>query len=55
MNTLPAPARGVGVPWYFLVRRMYLHASLKDVTEEVRRARRAISANVALLTAEGAG
>ena len=54
MNTLPAPARGVGVPWYFLVRRMYLHSSLNDVTDEVRRARRAIPANVALLTAEGA-
>ncbi len=54
MNTLPAPAQGVGVPWYFLVRRMYLHASLGPVVEEVRRARRAIPANVALLTADGA-
>ena len=54
MNTLPAPAHGVGVPWYFLVRRMYLHSSLKAVTDEVRRAQRAISANVALLTADGA-
>ena len=54
MNTLPAPARGVGVPWYFLVRRMYLHASLEAVAAEVRRARRAIPANVALLTADGA-
>ena len=54
MNTLPAPARGLGVPWYFLVRRMYMHSSLKDVTGEVRRARRAISANVALLTSDGA-
>ena len=54
MNTLPAPARGVGVPWYFLVRRMYLHAALDAVISEVRRARRAIPANVALLTADGA-
>ena len=54
MNTLPAPARGVGVPWYFLVRRMYLHASLDAVVDEVRRARRAIPANVALLTNDGA-
>ena len=54
MNTLPAPARGVGVPWYFLIRRMYLHAGLDAVISEVRRAQRAIPANVALLTADGA-
>ncbi len=54
MNTLPAPSSGIGVPWYFIVRRMYRHAFLNDVVKEAMRAKRAIPANAALITADGA-
>ncbi|MBX3439876.1 MAG: peptidase C45 [Planctomycetaceae bacterium] len=53
LNTLPAPSRRVGVPHYFLVRAIYETASLDEAVEVVRRAPRAIPANVMLMTPQG--
>lgn len=53
INTLPAPARSRGVPLYFIVRGIYETHSLDSATEVVRRARRAIPANLMMVTPEG--
>jgi isopenicillin-N N-acyltransferase-like protein len=53
MNTLPAPARPVGVPHYFTVRGIYESRGLDEAVEAVRRADRAIPANIMLATPEG--
>jgi isopenicillin-N N-acyltransferase like protein len=53
MNTLPAPARPYGVPHYFTVRGIYETRSLEDAVEAVRRAQRAIPANLILATPQG--
>jgi len=53
LNTLPAPSRPVGVPHYFTVRGIYESRSLAGAIEAVRRARRAIPANIMLATPEG--
>ena len=53
MNTLPAPSRAVGVPHYFTVREVYEQSSLDDCVQAVRRARRAIPANLILATPQG--
>ena len=53
LNTLPAPNRDFGVPHYFMVRNMYEVDSLDGVVEAVRRAERAIPANVMLMTPQG--
>jgi isopenicillin-N N-acyltransferase-like protein len=53
LNTLPAPARRVGVPHYFTVRGIYEAHSLEGVVEAVRRAERAIPANIMLCTPQG--
>ena len=53
MNTLPAPSRRLGVPHYFTVRGLYQARSLEAAVTAVRRAERAIPANVILATPEG--
>lgn len=53
LNTLPAPAREVGVPHYFMVRRVLEAESLDAAIDAVRRARRAIPANILLATPQG--
>ena len=53
LNTLPAPSRAVGVPHYFTVRGIYETGTLEDAVQAVRRARRAIPANIILATPQG--
>lgn len=53
LNTLPAPSRRVGVPHYFTVRGIYASHSLEEAAEAVRRAERAIPANIMLTTPQG--
>ena len=53
LNTLPAPAREAGVPHYFMVRRVLEAGSLDAAVDAVRRARRAIPANILLATPQG--
>jgi isopenicillin-N N-acyltransferase-like protein len=53
LNTLPAPARPVGVPHYFTVRGIYEADSLEGAVHAVRRAQRAIPANIMLTTPQG--
>ena len=53
MNTLPAPCRQLGVPHYFTVRGMYRAGSLGGALEAVRRAERAIPANLILAAPDG--
>lgn len=53
LNTLPAPARTVGVPHYFTVRGIYEADSLEGAVQAVRRAERAIPANIMLSTPQG--
>ena len=54
MNTLPAPATGRGVPWYFQLRSIYEQSGLDGAVAQVARAARAISINAAMMTPEGA-
>ncbi|MCA9062143.1 MAG: peptidase C45 [Planctomycetaceae bacterium] len=53
VNTLPAPARSVGVPHYFILREMYEARQLQDAVQSVRRASRAIPVNIMMATPEG--
>lgn len=53
LNTLPAPSRPLGVPHYFTVRAIYETDSLSDAVQAVRRATRAIPANIILATPQG--
>lgn len=53
LNTLPAPARPVGVPHYFTVRGIYEADSLAGAVQAVERADRAIPANIMLATPQG--
>lgn len=53
LNTLPAPARRLGVPHYFTVRGIYESSSLDEAVEAVRRAHRAIPASIMLTTPQG--
>lgn len=53
LNSLPAPARAVGVPHYFTVRGIYEAASLEGAVAAVERAERAIPANIMLSTPQG--
>lgn len=52
-NTLPAPARRHGVPWYFALRRIYEQATLKDAIEHVSKVDLAIPINALLASCEG--
>ena len=53
VNSLPAPSRGVGVPHYFTLRGIYEATSLEGAVRAVRRADRAIPANILLSTPQG--
>lgn len=53
LNTLPAPSRPYGVPHYFTVRAIFETTNLGDAVDAVRRAQRAIPANLMLATPEG--
>ena len=53
LNTLPAPSRPVGVPHYFTVREIYESNSLDGAIHAVKRAHRAIPANIMLTTPDG--
>lgn len=53
LNSLPAPSRPLGVPHYFTVRAIYESTSLDAATAAVRRAERAIPANIMLATPQG--
>ena len=53
LNTLSAPSRELGVPHYFTLRGMYEATSLDGAVEAVRRAERAIPANIMLATPQG--
>lgn len=53
LNTLPAPSRRLGVPHYFTLRGLYAADSLDGAVEAVRRASRAIPANIMLSTPQG--
>ncbi len=53
VNTLPAPARDLGVPHYFTLREVYEATSLDDAIHAIRRAHRAIPANIMLATPQG--
>ena len=54
VNTLPAPALGRGVPWYFQLRSIYEESGLDGAVAQVARADLAISINAAMMTPEGA-
>lgn len=53
LNTLPAPSRDVGVPHYFTLRAIYEARSRDEAADVVRRAHRAIPANIMLATPQG--
>lgn len=53
LNTLPAPSRRFGVPHYFTVRGIYEADSLDGAVNAVKRAKRAIPANIMLTTPQG--
>jgi isopenicillin-N N-acyltransferase-like protein len=53
LTTLPAPGRDVGVPHYFTVRAIHEAGSLAEAVQAVRRAHRAIPANILLATPQG--
>lgn len=53
VNTLPAPAREVGVPHYFILRELYEATSLRGVIDSIERADRAIPVNIMLSTPDG--
>ncbi len=53
LNTLPAPSRPIGVPHYFTVREIYEATDLDGAIHAVRRAHRAIPANIMLTSPDG--
>jgi isopenicillin-N N-acyltransferase-like protein len=53
LNSLPAPSRAWGVPHYFTVRGILEADSLEGAITAVRRAERAIPANIMLTTPQG--
>jgi len=53
LNTLPAASRELGVPHYFTLRGIYEAHSLDEAAAAVRRAQRAIPANIMLSTPQG--
>lgn len=54
MNAMPGRSRRLGVPWYFIVRRIYEQDSLSGAVDAAEKANRAIPANAAMITPEGA-
>ncbi|MBB77026.1 MAG: peptidase C45 [Planctomycetaceae bacterium] len=53
LNTLPAPSRPAGVPHYFTLRGIFESSTLDDAIHAVRRAERAVPANILLTTPQG--
>ncbi len=53
LNTLPAPTRIHGVPHYFTLRDLYEQTNLDDAVSSIKRASRAIPANIILTTPQG--
>lgn len=53
MNALNGPSRRSGVGWYFLVRFIYQARSLDEIVNKIGSARRAMTANAAMITPEG--
>ena len=53
LNTLPAPSRSIGVPLYFILRKIFECASLDDAVHTASEAQRAIPNNVMLATPQG--
>lgn len=53
LNSLPAPSRSIGVPHYFTLRELYEATTLDAAVHAIRRAHRAIPANIMLTTPEG--
>ena len=53
MNALNGPSRRDGVGWYFLVRSIYESRSLESLVTRIKSARRAMTANAAMITPEG--
>lgn len=53
LNSLPAPSRPIGVPHYFMVREILEADSLDAAVHAVKRAERAIPANIMLTTPQG--
>ena len=53
LNTLPAPSRPTGVPHYFTLRGIFETSTLDGAIEAVRRAERAVPANILLATPQG--
>ena len=53
VNTLPAPARDVGVPHYFSLRTMFEQTSLAAAVDVLKSAHRAIPVNIMMTTPVG--
>ena len=53
LNTLPAPSREFGVPHYFTLRGIYESTSLDQAVHAIRRAQRAIPANIMMIAPQG--
>ena len=53
LNTLPAPSREIGVPFYVALRAAYAATSLAPLLEEIHGAYRVIPANILLATPSG--
>ena len=53
LNTLPAPSRPTGVPHYFTLRGIFEASTLDGAIDAVRRAERAVPANILLTTPQG--
>ncbi len=53
MNALNGPSRRSGVGWYFIVRSIYEARSLDALVAKMRGAKRAMTANAAMITPEG--
>lgn len=53
MNALNGPSRRSGVGWYFLVRSIYEERDLDSIISRFRSAKRAMTANAAMITPDG--
>ncbi len=53
VNTLPAPSRGIGVPHYFSLRRIFEQSRLQQVVSVLEDAYRAIPVNIMLTSEQG--
>ena len=53
LNALNGPSHRDGIPWYFTVRALLEQSSLDGAVAALKRARRTISANAAMITPQG--